>query len=152
MTDNEIIDAVLNKLLEAGVVGVYLGDFLKNEYDITNIKKVYAIAHKIEGAGLASLKSEGITLRINSLGTSIAESGGWLKYIEAKEIEAKRQRDKEDLDFKKSKVDFKLAKKMLKEFPTTQKQAKWGLIIAAIVGLVQLIQILVFLWSTYSSD
>jgi len=146
-----MIDKTLEVLHEKGVRGIMLDRFLELEFDVKDIKDVYAFRDLIVDKGIAKVDQH-LTARILPFGSEIQDIGGWLKYIDLQEAEAKRQRDKEDLDFKKSKVDFKLAKKMLKDFPTTQKQARWGLIIAGVVGLVQIIQIIVSLLSNGSSD
>ncbi|QCX38054.1 hypothetical protein FF125_06285 [Aureibaculum algae] len=63
-----------------------------------------------------------------------------------KDLKDKRNRDK--LEFEKSKVDLELSKETLKEFPKTRKRAKWAIIISGIAIFLQLIEWIVKLMSS----
>lgn len=59
------------------------------------------------------------------------------KNYEAKELAL---REKEQVEFEKSKVDLELAKKVLKEFPKTKWIARIGLFIAVVLAILELIR------------
>lgn len=73
-------------------------------------------------------------------GVNVVNENGFSNYNKNKNIQLKLQKEKDALEFYKSKVDLKLAKETLKEFPKTKKRAKVAYIIAIILAVVQLAQ------------
>lgn len=57
--------------------------------------------------------------------------------LEQDEINAK---EREHIEFEKSKIDLELAKKMLREYPKTKWFARIGFFIGIVLAIVQLIQ------------
>ncbi len=78
------------------------------------------------------------TCRILPKGIEIVKNGGWIEYLKREARKSKFNSKKEKLEFDKSKVDLKLAKKMLEEFPKTKWFARIGFIIGIVLMLKEL--------------
>ena len=79
-------------------------------------------------------------LKLSTKGHEILEIGGWLKHVENEKIKSDFLADKEILEFKKSKIDLELSKKVLKEYPYTKWFARIGFAIAIILAVLEIIQ------------
>jgi len=71
-------------------------------------------------------------------GVDVVNKKGFSNYKEILESELKFKKDKEILEFEKSKIDFELAKRMLKEYPNTKLFARIGLVIGVLLLLKEL--------------
>jgi hypothetical protein len=98
-----------------------LASFFK-KYDCGNVKEATAF----EGGELTISKNH------NSL--QFKKQGGFKELYS----ELKEKKKRENIEFKKSKIDLKLAKKVLKEFPKTKWFARFGFIIAIVLLLKEL--------------
>ena len=74
------------------------------------------------------IKVTGGSVALSEKGLRISENGGWIKHLES-------EKEKQEFEFEKSRIDFDLAKKTLKEFPKTKWYARIGLIIAVVLAL-----------------
>ncbi|MGP1994297.1 hypothetical protein D9V96_020620 [Zobellia laminariae] len=77
------------------------------------------------------IKVTGGSVALSEKGLRISENGGWIKHLES-------EKEKQEFEFEKSRIDFDLAKKTLKEFPKTKWYARIGLIIAVVLALKEL--------------
>jgi len=68
------------------------------------------------------------------------ENGGFAKLDREAETQAKYLKEKERIAFEKSKIDLKLAQKMLDEYPVTKWTARIGLIIGIFLAILELIR------------
>jgi shikimate kinase len=73
----------------------------------------------------------GGSVALSDKGLRISENGGWIKHLES-------EKEKQDFEVKKSKIDFKLANETLKELPKTKLFAIVGFIIAVVLALKEI--------------
>lgn len=68
-------------------------------------------------------------------------SKGW-NFTTYKEIEDKEQatKEKERIEFEKTKIDLELARKMLKEYPCTKWSARIGLLLAVSLAILEFVK------------
>jgi len=138
MSDDQIIDEVIKFLSQPGKVNVVLDQFILKELEVNDKYRPRIIADKLDSNDLTQYSSSKFIVHLSTFGRDIADSGGWLKYLEQSKIEASTIKKKEDLNFKKSKVDLELAEKMLKEYPKTKWIARISFIIGIGLGLLEL--------------
>ncbi len=136
----DIIDKFLQHLVDNGSGSVYnIGkDFYSTESqiaykimcdkDLISFRKGYADKNSI--------------IDISTNGLTILKIGGYKKYLDTLQQQSDHDNYVKNLEIEKTKIDLKLAKKILKEYPYTKWIARIGLIIAIISLIVTLLQLL----------
>jgi len=74
---------------------------------------------------------------------TLSEKGN--AFIQEELVKSRREREFKELELEKTKVDFELAKQMLKDYPLTKSKANWGVIIAGFVLIIEFIRFLGYL-------
>tara|TARA_R110002072_G_scaffold97140_4_gene213464 strand:+ start:31 stop:483 length:453 start_codon:yes stop_codon:yes gene_type:complete len=80
----------------------------------------------------------GDLIQITGLTESFLNQGGFTKIEENQNFELEKKSERESIEFKKAKIDLKLAEKMLEEFPKTKWFARVGFIIGIVLMLKEL--------------
>ena len=79
--------------------------------------------------------------KISTFGINILnEFGTYEKYVENESKKTARRKEKEKIEFEKSKTDLILAQRMLKEFPKTKFIARVGAFIALVLFIIKIIE------------
>lgn len=148
------LDAILEFVLQFNGNGI-MPDLIKRDLLIDlNTSQIKQLIREIKQlkpeVAVVSEGNVGITICSNQLTKIFLNEGGFTK-IESELIsEQKALKEKNDLEWEKSKLDLELAKKNLEEFPKIKKRANIGLGIAIVLAIVQLIQWIIELSSKYS--
>ncbi|MEI6865532.1 hypothetical protein [Flavicella sp.] len=131
--DKLLIELLTKDLLEKKVIYTFMG----------NKDSATVLCKYVENLGLINLvgpteRDEFSFITENTGLATFINNGGLTKLY----LDINKKREKEDLEFEKSKVDLELAKKMLEEFPKTKLFARIGLIIGIVLLLKELYMIL----------
>ncbi|RSK41299.1 hypothetical protein [Mangrovimonas spongiae] len=87
-------------------------------------------------------------IQANGLTKKFLKQGGFSKIKHELLLEQQKALEKENLELEKTKVDLKLAKETLEEFPKTKKRAKVAYIVAILLAFLQLAEWIVSLMSS----
>ena len=85
----------------------------------------------------------GIILTKNGLTKSFLDNGGFTKMENDLIWENNKIKEREEIEFKKSKIDLELSKKILEEFPRTKWFARIGFIISIILLLKEVLLLII---------
>ena len=86
--------------------------------------------------------SAGDVIRISGLTESFLNQGGFTEIELGHSIEQSKKKERENIEFEKTKIDLELAKKMLKEYPKTKWIARISFLIGIIALVVSILQLL----------
>lgn len=79
-------------------------------------------------------------IKSNPITKRFLENGGFTKLEKDKAIRLAREKEIEEIEFKKSKIDLELAEQMLEEYPKTKRFARIGAFIGIGLALLELIK------------
>ena len=82
----------------------------------------------------------GDLIQISGLTESFLNQGGFTEIELGHSIEQFKKKEREDIEFEKTKIDLELSKKMLKEYPKTKWFARVGAFIGIVLALKELIE------------
>lgn len=138
---NKLINTNLNLICESKESEFLISHFLDDKNSrISLIHYARLFATTMEEEGLISV--HGDFAYVEDFGREIYNKGGWENYIANKESisiqKALYDKQKEELEFEKTKTDLELAKRMLNEYPKTKWFARIAFIIATLLGLKEL--------------
>ncbi len=128
MTDQKIND-LLAEIHKTGSHKIKNSSEFRNSIEYDGYRDLIFIKMKDELKLLIPSISSGLSL--SDKGLRISENDGWIKHL-------KSEKERQDFEFEKSKIDFKLAKETLNELPRTKMFAVVGFIIAAVLALKEL--------------
>jgi hypothetical protein len=140
-TQGQILDNILEYCLKNGETD--LSDIKKNLLPELNDDSIKHLLEKIDNYkhNIADILFSRYNASISSTGLTqkFLDQGGFDKLENQKNSELERGKELKNLEFKKSKIDLKLAEKMLKEYPKTKWFARSGFIIGLLLGLKELV-------------
>lgn len=116
MSNDEILDKILNALYEEESGKISVAVFFNNNHDLDN--SLYPkFVDRMEAEGLAVCKSPRHIMLITDFGRKIGENGGWLVHLEEVNKENNRKLRKENLEIENLRWQSKLRKWQVKAFP-----------------------------------
>lgn len=114
----------------------------KDLFPYYNTDQVISLLNQIHNNRPDILKykrtNSGDLIQITGLTESFLNQGGFTKIEENQNIEFKKKKKKENLEYEKTKIDLELSKKILEEFPKTKWFARIGFIIGIVLMLKEL--------------
>jgi hypothetical protein len=124
---NQLINVNLKSISEAENTEMYYSDFVDmNQERFNNDIRSKLFAEEMETRGLVKIHKELCT--ITEKGLSLVNERGWLEYLERRRQLEIEQREKEKLEFEKSKIDLSLNKFLLK--------TKWAPLFLSLAAIV----------------
>jgi hypothetical protein len=144
MSDDEIIDAVLNEVIKTQQNSLFLDLFIRDNFKDLDNRHWRIILQKMLDFDIADNPHEFSVINATTKGRLIVESGGWLAHLKSLEEEALAKKEREDFQFKKEKLDYKLAEEMLADFPKTKRRANIATLAAIAAILFQIIDWIFF--------
>lgn len=146
---NEVLDCILQYCIENKDVN---SDKIINDlFPDVNIDQLSFMLNKIMSCDVKVLNiEEGHYTVINSTGMTkdFLNNGGFSSLFEKQEKELKLKQEKDDIEFRKSKIDLELSENMLKEYPNTKLFARIGFVIAICLALLELGKLIIQLMSS----
>lgn len=139
--NNELVDKIL--ILVSNRTSTPIYDFLSRDFGIiTHKEKSDIVKYMIDKNLIKQLRYES-SVECTSHGLEIVNNGGWLKYIELKNIESNKLKEKEKKELKKLDLDIELNEKVVKDYPKTKRLSIVGILIGAFAIILQIIQLII---------
>ena len=142
-TTAKCLDEILKHILKSKKGSFFTADSIqKHLFNDLTIDEITLLFKKIQNSHDEVAKVEiseyNAIISANGITERFLKQGGFSK-IEDDEIKKlKTQEEKENLEFEKSKIDFELAKKMLKDFPRTKVVSYISIIIGICLALLEI--------------
>jgi len=149
MNRDQKVDIMLG-IIESRLVTPFF-DFASKEFG--DEPKDRKIAYELRDFMLSKslikkLNNEGTNVSITPFGRKIFDNEGWQKFVHKQQLKLQQEKKQREKELKKLDLDIELNEKVVKDYPTTKRISNWGIFLAAIAIIAQLIQIVIELMST----
>ena len=144
LTEGQAKDLILNYCMKNKGGYISSDEIRKNLFPNSTRDIVNLLIDKIDNSydSILDIKSNERSRYIRSNGVTkvFLEQGGYTQSEKEEKILAKKEEEKQRLEFEKTKVDLELAKKMLKEYPKTKWFARIGFFLAVTLAIFELMK------------
>lgn len=134
MTDNEIIDKILEQLFKSDSTPTSIAHFICKTFDIEE-KKYAPFVDRLEAEGLANSHNVRYLMTITDFGRQVCKKGGWLVHLDNSVKERQRQLDREQLEIDLTKSNIEANK--LNQI--NARQNKRATIVNIVIGIINLL-------------